>query len=254
MSAAARLLELVAVRDERRIGVAPLIFATILFAGFSGPTLAEDSRPSSSRAEESARSGVSGTETTDGWIPLCNGRDLAGWTTTRPDLWTVENGEIVGRSGPESRNHFLYSARRYRDFELRYEVRLVGNRGNSGVQIRSERDATGQAIGYQVDVGEDYWGSLYHEHGRGMLVHFDREKAAEDPIREDGYNRFEVSCRGHRLTVKVNGVVTVDLEDPEGELEGFVAPQIHSGPGMEVRFRGMEIRPLGEAEEKSAGE
>lgn len=177
--------------------------------------------------------------------PLFNGKDLDGWETARPELWVVEDNMIIGRSPGIKTNEFLYTKQKYGDFKLRYEVRLVKDDGNSGVQIRSARMDDGHAKGYQVDVGKGYWGSLYHEEGRGMLAHYKREEgSASDPVKLDGFNLFEVTAQEHHITVHVNGTKTVDLHDPEGELEGFIALQIHSGGALEVQFRNLEIRDL----------
>lgn len=177
--------------------------------------------------------------------PLFNGKDLTGWSCEHPEFWVIEDNMIIGRSKGSIRNIFLYTDEEYGDFELSYEARLVNDKGNSGVQIRSEELEGGQARGYQVDIGEGYWGSLYHEHDRGMLVHYKREIGTpEDPIKPDGFNHFEVRAVGHRITVKVNGTTTVDLEDPEGELRGRIALQVHSGGPLEIQFRNLRIKKL----------
>ena len=78
---------------------------------------------------------------------------------------------IVGGSLEEQipKNLFLSSVREYRNFNLKFKIRLVEGKGfmNSGVQIRSSR-LTGESAmtGYQVDAGIGYWGDLYDEHRR----------------------------------------------------------------------------------------
>ncbi len=182
------------------------------------------------------------------WKPLFNGRNLDGWKTDQPKLWVIENEMLIGRSPGILKNTFLYSEKLYGDFELRFEVRLVDDKGNSGVQIRTERMPDGHARGYQVDIGKGFWGSLYHEEGRGMLSHFKRKEGApDDPIKLDQFNLFEVSARGHHITIKVNGKTTVELDDPEGELKGHIAPQIHSGEAMEIQFKSIEIKETTDA-------
>ncbi|MCA9020907.1 MAG: DUF1080 domain-containing protein, partial [Planctomycetaceae bacterium] len=64
-----------------------------------------------------------------------NGQNLTGWTGNS-ELWSVENGEIVGRSPGIKRNEFLVSDLRVGDFELNVKVKLTPNAGNSGIQFR----------------------------------------------------------------------------------------------------------------------
>src|SRR5690606_23539732 len=99
-----------------------------------------------------------------------NGSDLSGWSGA-PNYWSVSDGAIVGTSSAEiPKNEFLWSAVDVGDFYLVLDVLLEPNSANAGIQIRSEKiDESGQAKGYQADVGERYWGRLYHEHGREML-------------------------------------------------------------------------------------
>src|SRR5947209_18405512 len=54
------------------------------------------------------------------------------------EYWTIKDGTIVGNT-PEGLkfNTFLCSKKKYKDFELRFEIRLQAGKGNSGVQIRS---------------------------------------------------------------------------------------------------------------------
>src|SRR5258708_37242443 len=109
--------------------------------------------------------------------PLFNGKDLSGWVT--PDdksLFTVENGEIVGRTkGDLKKNEFLVTDKPYANFVLKAKVKL--RNGNSGIQFRSERAKDGAVAGPQADVADGYWGLLYEERRRGILERYDEKKA-----------------------------------------------------------------------------
>ena len=117
------------------------------------------------------------------------------------------------------------------------ELRLVGDRGNSGIQFRSTVLPGGDVKGYQADVGPGWWGGLYDEHGRGVL----KEKAPPDWVAVDGWNTYEILARGARVQIALNGRRCVDLEDPEGARNGILALQIHSGGPTEVRFRKLDL-------------
>ena len=74
----------------------------------------------------------------DNLFRFFNNKDLSGWNAD-PSVWSVENGEIVGRSATGlKKNNFAQSQMVFGDFRLILKVKLVDNRGNSGIQFRSE--------------------------------------------------------------------------------------------------------------------
>lgn len=83
-------------------------------------------------------------------------------------MWTVENGELVGRTDGLAKNERIVSDLAVDDLTLTLGVRLIDNRGNSDIQFRSHAQ-DGEVAGYQADVGVGWWGKLYEEHGRGLL-------------------------------------------------------------------------------------
>src|SRR5207253_9928487 len=110
--------------------------------------------------------------------PAFDGKSLTGWDCL-PGYWTATNGMILGRSdGSLKTNTFLCSQKKYKDFEMTFQVRLKDGQGNSGVQIRSEilDKAKWSVKGPQADIGEKYWGSLYGESFGGMMQAADFEK------------------------------------------------------------------------------
>ncbi|MBM3998623.1 MAG: DUF1080 domain-containing protein [Planctomycetes bacterium] len=169
---------------------------------------------------------------------LFNGRDLTGWSGT-DGLWSVENGEIVGRTEGLARNEWLVSDLAVDDFRLTLDVKLVDNAGNSGVQFRS-RANDGEVAGYQADIGAGWWGKLYEEHGRALLW----DKSGEAHIRPGEWTTYEITARGHHIQTFLNGAPGVDLEDPTGATRGVIAFQLHSGGKTEVRFRNLRLEVL----------
>ncbi len=165
-----------------------------------------------------------------------DGASLAGWRGD-PAVWSVSEGEIVGRSEGLERNEFLTSDMLLGDFRLIVEVRLANDEGNSGIQFRSEPLEDGGVRGYQADIGVDWWGKLYEEHARGLLV----ATEGDGFIVPDGWNSYEILAVGHSVQTAINGHRCVELEDPEGSLRGVVAFQVHSGGPTEVRFRNLRL-------------
>jgi putative heme-binding domain-containing protein len=165
-----------------------------------------------------------------------DGASLAGWSGD-PAVWSLEAGEIVGRTDGLQHNSFLVSQLELGDFRFTCEVLLVHDRGNSGIQFRSTVDSSGDVSGYQADIGPGWWGKLYEEHGRGLLW----ERSGETHVQAGRWNRYEIIAEGHHLATFLNGEPCVDLEDPDGVLRGVFALQVHSGGPTEVRFRGFEL-------------
>src|SRR6266516_7172555 len=90
---------------------------------------------------------------------LFDGRTFQGW---EGDLhcWRIEAKAIVGGSTKKAlpENEFLCTRRSYTNFLLRFKFKLIGDRVNAGVQIRSQRvPNSSEMSGYQVDLVENGW-------------------------------------------------------------------------------------------------
>jgi hypothetical protein len=178
-----------------------------------------------------------------------NGKDLTGWEGLTDKFWSVKEGAIVGSTMPDGNNFntFLCSKKKYKDFELKFKVKLVGSGwgGNSGVQIRSKikNKEKYTVAGPQADMGDGYWGSLWGEDFGGMMKKAPPDKVNKVLKKED-FNDYYVKCVGKHVTIKVNGVTTVDGDFKKMPAEGIIAWQLHQGKGMEVTFKGIEFKDL----------
>ena len=178
----------------------------------------------------------------NGFKPLFNGKDLTGWVTPADKaLFTVENGELVGRTqGDLKKNEFLVTDKPYADFTLK--ARFKFKSGNSGIQIRSSRAENGKVVGPQADIGDGYFGSLYEEGLRSkLLVQYPKEEG-KGLMRDGEWNDMIVTARGDQITITLNGTKTVDLVDPVIAKTGIIALQVHVGKPMEVRFKDLMIK------------
>jgi putative membrane-bound dehydrogenase-like protein len=178
---------------------------------------------------------------------LFNGKDLTGWDTRGVEgLWSVQNGEVVGKTEKGlKQNEFLSSRLVVSDFRLTLKVKLVPNTENSGIQIRSER-LTGQQAhemrGCQVDMGQGWWGKLYEESGRGLLWPPKGQQRSYDQFVNKGdWNTYEILAVGNKVRTALNGNLCVDLEDDKIAKSGVIALQVHSGGPTEVRFKDLEL-------------
>jgi hypothetical protein len=182
----------------------------------------------------------------DGFTPLFDGQSLAGWQGD-PLLWVIEDGMLIGRSPGIGYNDFLATDQSFENFTLRLQAQLVDNKGNSGIQFRSER-VTGsmEMSGYQADIGPEYWGNLYDESRRNTNLAVADPKVLKKVLKPTDWNDYEIHAEGPRVVLKINGGPTVDYTetDPSIASKGRIAVQIHSGPALEVRFRNIRIQEL----------
>ncbi|HWA97848.1 MAG TPA: family 16 glycoside hydrolase, partial [Pirellulales bacterium] len=85
-----------------------------------------------------------------GFVPLFNGRDLAGWTIVGAHDWKVAGGAIAC-VGTE-RTYLVSQRQNFRDFHLRVEAK-INEPGNSGVYFRCARGAPGKhPEGYEAQI------------------------------------------------------------------------------------------------------
>jgi hypothetical protein len=182
----------------------------------------------------------------DDSVSLFNGKDLTGWEGDTK-LWSVRDAMIVGKSPGINYNAFLATTKEYEDFELKLSFRLVGGVGNSGVQFRSVRlPNSPQVKGYQADIGEQFWGSLYDEARRDKTLVDARQTGGLEAAKQDGWNEYLIRCQGDHVVLMLNGVKTVDYHEPDASIprSGIIALQIHAGGPMEIQFKDLRIRKL----------
>jgi hypothetical protein len=176
-----------------------------------------------------------------GFTSLFDGKDLKGWIGD-PNFWKAENGIIVGRATKQlDRNLFLWTEKEYSNFIFYSEVRLIGH--NSGIQFRSVVDKDGHMAGYQADIGDGCWGALYEELLRGHLVNF-KPELIKQILHVNEWNEYMIIAIDDYIIQILNGVVTVELYDPEGAKKGIFGLQIHGGPPQEASFRNLCIKEL----------
>jgi hypothetical protein len=175
-----------------------------------------------------------------------NGKNTEGWEGL--DMyWSVKEGALVGSTKPDGLkfNTFLCSKKTYGDFELKFQVRLLGGSANSGVQIRSKLvDRKRFTVhGPQCDMGQQFWGSLYGE-GIGGMMKASPPDVVKRVLKPNEFNDYYIKVVGKHVTIKLNGETTVDDDFSQMDNEGIIAWQLHQGQPMEATFRNIQFREL----------
>lgn len=181
-------------------------------------------------------------------VPLFDGKTFRGWEGDTQHTFRIQEGAIVGGSlqHPIPRNEFLCTEQEFQDFELRLQFRLVGEKANAGIQIRSRRIPNHhEVIGYQADLGDPgWWGSLYDESRRRKVLAQADAAAVAQVLRRNDWNDYLIRARGNRIQLWINDYPTIDYTeaDPSIEQNGVICLQIHSGPPSEAWYKEITIR------------
>ena len=195
------------------------------------------------------------------WKPLFNGKDLSGWEHVGPGKMVVEDGIIktVGGMGL-----LWYTGEKLGDCVIRVVYKTASDHSNSGVFIRIADKPKDEWFavhhGYEVqidDAGDDF-------HRTGAI--YSLSKATAKPGKVGDWNTMEITLKGDRVLVSVNGIAvndfdptkpvpprTKDYEPERGPRpeSGYFGLQNHGDrPGEEVFFKEVSVRPLKAAAKK----
>jgi len=207
-------------------------------------SFAQETKPVSDSAAKTA--------TEDGFIPLFDGKLLANWEGTAYWFRVDERAIVAGRLDEKIPNNFFLSTQReYGDFELRLQVKTVGDGVNAGIQFRTKRiPGSHEVSGYQADVGgvgeTSVWGALYDESRRQRMLATPDADLLARIVRPDDWNDYTIRCVGPKIEIFINGEQTVDYTETEPGIDtsGVIAVQIHSGPPSEAWYRNLRIKLL----------
>jgi len=166
-----------------------------------------------------------------GWVRLFDGKTLSQWTPVGNANWKVVSGEIWSTDG----GGFLLSKQTYTNFEIRAEFWVTPD-ANSGIFIRCQDPAkVGAATCYEVNIFDTRLDQSYRT---GGIV--DVAKPASVINTGNKWNTLEITAKGPRLMVRMNGMQMVDVEDKKFARGPFA---LQAGVGV-VRFKNVQIREL----------
>ncbi len=176
----------------------------------------------------------------DTWQVLIDGNSgLDNFSLMGDTVWRAEGGAIVADSGPGGA---LVSRQSYRDFQIKVEFWAEENT-NSGVFIRGLDPAMVTPLNaYEVNIFDRRPDPTY---GTGAIV--DVAKVPGTLKAAGKWNTMEITARGSRLIVVMNGVETANVEDSK-HAQGHFALQYFPVPGLTppgaIKWRKVQIRIL----------
>jgi len=191
-----------------------------------------------------------GKPTAKGWKSLFDGKSLTGWVGEK-GYWKVEDGAIVGDKGHETpHHHYMFSTKDYSDFAMHIDFKMTGY--NSGVCCRIHPKTFDDVPGYQVDMGDGYWGCLWDEHHRQKKILDFPAEEAEKILHRGDWNHYYFRMVGHHYAVFLNGVKTGEGDDPEGYESGPLGFQLCHGANTVASFKNIYIKTFKPAEKGTA--
>jgi hypothetical protein len=175
----------------------------------------------------------------DGWITLFDGKNLDLWVSDGTATFVIEDGAVIAtdKKDPKAVASYLVSKQSFKDFEIRAEF-WVSDDANSGIFIRNGDPAhISTKAGYEANIFDTRPDPSL---GTGALGPF---APASTVLKTGGkWNTYEITARGSKFTLVLNGVKTVDnAEDSKFSAAGPIALQFGAGT---VKFRKVQIKPL----------
>jgi hypothetical protein len=213
-------------------------------------------------------SGVFSQTKVPDWVPLQDGRSLAGWKTAeRPESWVVEDGAFVSRG---DRSHLFYVGKvakhDFRNFELSLDV-MTSPGANSGVYVHTKWQGPGwPAAGYELQVINSNPSAAkagdYVEHKMTGSVYAVRNTWAA-PAKDDEWFNYRIRVVGKTLQTFVNDNLVAEYAEGPSDYRapdktarrlgsGTFALQAHD-PGSVVKYRNIKVKVLPDDASPPAG-
>jgi hypothetical protein len=193
------------------------------------------------------------------WIPLQDGKSLAGWKTAeRPESWVVEDGAFVSRG---ERSHLFYVGKvgkhDFRNFEFEAEV-MTSPGSNSGIYVHSKWQGPGwPAAGYELQVinsnppAEKMGGYIEYKMTGSIYAVRNNWQA---PVPDNEWFNYRIRVVGKTIQTFINDTLVCEYAEPadafrpddkKGRLlgSGTFALQAHD-PASIVKYRNMKVKIL----------
>jgi hypothetical protein len=194
-------------------------------------------------------------EKSQGFTSLFNGRNLDNWVGNKQS-YAAEDGMIVIKPVDDSGGN-LYTEKEFSDFIFRFEFQLTPA-ANNGIGIRAPLTGDAAYVGMEIQVLDNtdpVYANLqpYQYHGSVYGVIPARREFLK-PLGE--WNYEEITAKGTKITVVLNGTTIVDGDIAGPRDNGTMDHKEHPGlknktghigflgHGSLVRFRNIRIKEL----------
>jgi hypothetical protein len=175
------------------------------------------------------------THPDSGWTTLIDGPNgLENFNRVGDANWAIKDGVVHADRGGKVPG-YLVTKNSYKDFEMRVEF-WASHDANSGIFLRcADPTKITDKTCYEANIFDQRPDPSY---GTGAIVNV----AKVEPMPKAGgqWNTYEITAKGSRLMLTLNGVKTVDVENSQLASGPFA---LQWGQGV-IKFRKVQIRSL----------
>ncbi len=192
----------------------------------------------------------------EGFSPMFNGTDLAGWvlTNTPSETWSFEDGVLFCTGKPIGE---IRTEKMYQNFVMEVEWRHMVPRGNAGIFVWAD-DITSRGVpfhrGIEVQVLENDYGNtqshtthgdIFPIHGATMTPVNGRGGSRAFPTENRSkpspeWNHYRIECRDGEISLAVNGEIVTRGKNCVPR-KGYICLESEGGV---VQYRNVRIREL----------
>lgn len=170
---------------------------------------------------------------------IFNGEDFEGWDVPENNIWwSVEDGILSVKSGPEKKGSILWTSKKYKDFIIECDFKMGDGTVDSGIFIRSDHD--------QIQIGES--GSLKRDMtcspyipGKGYPVEAEN---IPELLKMKDWNTLRVRAVGNDYTVWLNGEEVMNYTSDTATEEGPIGIQLHPNRDMTIQYKNIKCAAL----------
>ena len=179
----------------------------------------------------------------EGFKPLFNGKDTAGWHLRKKDghnSWSIENGVLKNTVNPGEHGTDLVTDQKFWNFTVRYDY-MVPDNSNSGFYLRGR---------HELQILGDFKKGQPAKSGNASIYNFKApDKFVSKPSNE--WQTVEATIIGNRITMIQNGVKIHDNVECKVATGSEIDNKVNEpgaiflqGDHGTVAFRNMYIKEL----------
>ncbi len=165
-----------------------------------------------------------------------NGKNLKGWVVPENNIWwSVENGILRAKSGPDKKGSILWTDKEYTDFVIETDFRYDEGTVDTGIFLRNDKEQI--QMGISGSLKRDMTGSPYIV-GKKYPVEAQNVK---EILKPNDWNTIKVIAIAGYYEVWLNNKHVMSYTSDSYIKTGPIGLQLHPNTEMTASFRNIKI-------------